>query len=152
MKRVLEELCKREKTVATAESCTGGLVAALMTDIEGCSHAFDRGFVTYTDEAKTELLGVDATLLQDKGAVSEEVAIMMAEQARDRAGVDYAVSVTGYAGSPGGDAEEGLVHFALARQDGATVHRMERFGAKGRETIRALCLQTVTDMFEDAVL
>lgn len=151
MKRVLGRMCERDLTVATAESCTGGLVAALMTDIEGCSHAFDRGFVTYTDDAKRELLGVDADLLQDKGAVSQEVAIMMAEMAIRRSHADIAVSVTGYAGSPGGDAEEGLVHFALARRDGETLHRKEQFGAIGRDPIRAACLRTVVEMMEGAV-
>ena len=151
MKRVLARMCESGLSVTTAESCTGGLVAAQMTDIEGCSHAFDRGFVTSTDAAKQELLGVDAALLAQKGAVSAEVAIQMAEQAIRRSRADLAVSVTGYAGSPGGEAQEGLVHFALARRDGPTVHRKEEFGAIGRDAIRDRCLHTVVALLEDAV-
>ncbi|WP_410218339.1 CinA family protein [Paracoccus sp. (in: a-proteobacteria)] len=151
MRDVLSRICEKELTVATAESCTGGLVAALMTDIEGCSHAFDRGFVTYTDDAKRELLGVEDALLRDKGAVSEEVAINMAEQALERSAADIAVSVTGYAGSSGGEGKEGLVHFGLARSGAETMHRMEQFGARGRDVIRQMCLETVVEMIEESL-
>lgn len=148
---VLARACDRNLTLATAESCTGGLVAALVTDIEGCSHAFDRGFVAYTDAAKQELLGVDRRLLQDCGAVSKEVAVAMADGALMRSGADLAVSVTGYAGPAGEGREEGLVHFALARKGGPTRHRQESFGAIGRDPIRQRCLETVLDMLESAV-
>ena len=95
---VLQKLCARDIHIATAESCTGGLVAALLTDIEGCSHAFERGFVSYTDQSKHELLGVDRALLDACGAVSRPVAIAMAEGAMARSGAQIAVSTTGFAG------------------------------------------------------
>lgn len=150
-KKVLGRACDAGLKLATAESCTGGLVAALVTDIEGCSHAFERGFVVYTDAAKHELLGVATDLLETRGAVSREVAIAMAEGALKRSGADIAVSVTGYAGPGGGSGEEGLVHFALARAGAATLHREERFGAIGRDPVRQHCLETVLAMLETVV-
>lgn len=147
-KRVLSQFCERDLRLTTAESCTGGLVAALLTDIEGCSHAFERGYVTYTDAAKHELLGVDQELLRRKGAVSEEVAIAMAEGALQRSGADIAVSITGFAGPGGEDDEEGLVHFALAREGAATTHVKKSFGAVGRDRIRTKALETVLQIFE----
>ncbi|WP_339639287.1 CinA family protein [uncultured Sulfitobacter sp.] len=95
---VLEKLCALDIHIATAESCTGGLVAALLTDIEGCSHAFERGFISYTDQSKHELLGGDRALLNACGAVSRPVAIAMAEGAMARSGAQIAVSTTGFAG------------------------------------------------------
>jgi nicotinamide-nucleotide amidase len=149
--RVLQAICDREFKLATAESCTGGLVAALVTDIEGCSHAFERGYVTYTDDAKHELLGVARQALRDCGAVSSEVAIAMAEGALERSRADLAVSVTGFAGPAGEGQEEGRVHFGLAQRGGETLHRMERFGPIGRDPIRQRCLETVMDMLEGAL-
>jgi nicotinamide-nucleotide amidase len=98
---VLKAACDRELRVATAESCTGGLLAALLTDIEGCSHAFERGFVCYTDEAKIEMLGVDADLLARLGAVSHDVAEAMAAGALARSRADIALSITGYTDNSG---------------------------------------------------
>ena len=99
---VLDELKARGKMIATAESCTGGLICGALTEIAGSSAAVDRGFVTYSNEAKTELVGVPAALIAREGAVSKDVAIAMAEGALDRSNGDIAVSVTGIAGPGGG--------------------------------------------------
>jgi nicotinamide-nucleotide amidase len=110
----------RNLTVATAESCTGGLIAAAITAIPGSSAVLDRGFVTYSNAAKTEMLGVPAGLIDSVGAVSEAVALRMAQGAKARAGVDLAVSVTGVAGPDGGTAEKpvGTVWFGMADRHG----------------------------------
>lgn len=124
--------------VATAESCTGGMVAAALTDIPGSSAVVERGFVTYSNEAKAELLGVPMELIIDHGAVSEPVAIAMAEGALAHSRADLAVSITGIAG-PGGGTEtkpEGLVHFACARTGRPTSHARIEFGALGRAGVR----------------
>jgi nicotinamide-nucleotide amidase len=138
--RSLLDLCRsRRLMIATAESCTGGLVAAALTDIPGSSDVIDRGFVTYSNEAKRAMLGVDASTLQNFGAVSKETAIQMAVGALERADVDLAVSITGIAG-PGGATPGkpvGLVHFAVAARDGRIVSREQRFGAIGRSAVRA---------------
>ncbi|MBV9757203.1 MAG: nicotinamide-nucleotide amidohydrolase family protein [Alphaproteobacteria bacterium] len=120
--RLLDECRARGLRLATAESCTGGLIAATLTAIAGSSDVVDRGFVTYSNAAKTELLGVPAELIARVGAVSREVAARMAESARDRSAADIAVSVTGVAGPGGGSAEKpvGLVWLGLAGRDGAT--------------------------------
>jgi len=138
--RSLLDLCRsRRLTIATAESCTGGLVAGALTDIPGSSDVIDRGFVTYSNEAKREVLGVEASTLATFGAVSKETATQMAVGALERADVDLAVSITGIAG-PGGATPGkpvGLVHFAVAARDGRILHREHRFGAIGRTTVRA---------------
>ena len=149
--RLMRCLCERELTVATAESCTGGMLAALLTDIEGAGHGFERGFVTYTKDAKTELLGIEPSLLEQNDAVSEVVARAMAEGALKRSKADIALGVTGFAGPAGPDREEGLVHFALARRDGRTVHREEHFGALGRGGVRVKSLKTLLDMLEQCL-
>jgi nicotinamide-nucleotide amidase len=140
LSRSLLDLCRMRKlTIATAESCTGGLVAAALTDIPGSSDVIDRGFVTYSNEAKRAMLGVKATTLATFGAVSKETATAMAVGALENADVDLAVSITGIAG-PGGATPGkpvGLVHFAVAARDGRIVHRECRFGAIGRSTVRA---------------
>lgn len=121
----LLEACRRAGArLATAESCTGGLIAATLTAIAGSSDVVERGYVTYSNEAKTEMLGVPAALIQRHGAVSEEVARVMAEGALARAHADISVSVTGIAG-PGGATPTkpvGLVHLASARKDGTVLH------------------------------
>ena len=123
---------------ATAESCTGGLVVAALTDIPGSSDVVERGFVTYSNEAKAELLGVPMGLIIEHGAVSEPVARAMAEGALAHSRADVAVSITGVAGPGGGTAEkpEGLVHFACAREGRATEHARIEFGALGRDEVR----------------
>ncbi len=124
-------------TIATAESCTGGMVAAALTEIPGSSAVLDRGFVTYSNRAKQEMLGVSATTLQRFGAVSEECAGEMAEGALQRAGVDLAVSVTGIAGPGGSEFKpEGRVCFGLAQTGTAPRTELVEFGAIGRDQIR----------------
>lgn len=111
--------CREKKLmIATAESCTGGLIAGALTDIAGSSDVVERGFITYSNNAKTEMLGVPAKLIAQYGAVSAEVARAMAAGALDHAPVELAVAVTGIAGPGGGSAEKpvGLVHFAIARR------------------------------------
>ena len=129
----------REKhvTVTTAESCTGGMIAAALTDIAGSSAVFERGFVTYSNAAKREMLGVYARTLDDFGAVSEAVAREMAEGALARAGAGLAIAVTGIAG-PGGSEHkpEGRVCFALATAGRPTVTETQEFGAQGRGEVR----------------
>jgi nicotinamide-nucleotide amidase len=145
--RVLRGACDQELRLATAESCTGGLLASLLTDIPGMSHAFERGFVVYTNEAKTELLGVSTTILEKDGAVSEQAARAMAEGALARSHADVAVSITGFTeGRPGQPA--GLVHFACARRGRPTTHRRQEFGDVGRANVRIAALETALGMLE----
>jgi nicotinamide-nucleotide amidase len=146
LRRLLEKASEREIMLATAESCTGGMLASLLTDIPGVAHSFERGFVTYTDEAKNELLGVPKDLLQDKGAVSKEVAVAMAEGALERSRANMALAVTGFADT--GD-EPGLVHFACARAGRRTVHREEHFGPIGRGATRVQCLRVGVEMMTE---
>jgi nicotinamide-nucleotide amidase len=135
----LLDLCKVKKLmVATAESCTGGLVAGALTDIAGSSAVVDRGFVTYTDEAKHQMLGVPDKILHKFGAVSRDTAEAMARGALGHANADLAVSITGIAGPGGGSAEKpvGLVHFAAASRGGRLIHRERTFGDIGRAEVR----------------
>ncbi len=138
--------------VATAESCTGGLVAAALTDIPGSSDVVERGFVTYSNAAKTELLGVPADLIATHGAVSEPVARAMAEGALRASPADLAVAVTGIAGPGGGTPAkpEGLVHFGAARRGRATVHVRIEFGAIGRGQVRARSVDQALAMLLEA--
>ena len=147
----MRRLCDAGLTVATAESCTGGMLAALLTDIEGAGHGFERGFVTYSKASKTELLGIEPSILEHNDAVSEVVARAMAEGALRRSKADLALGVTGFAGPGGPGQEEGLVHFALARRNGRTVHREQHFGAVGRGAIRVKSLKTLLDMLEESL-
>ena len=137
--RALLDLCRMRKlSIATAESCTGGLVAAALTEIPGSSDVIDRGFVTYSNDAKRAMLGVNAATLENFGAVSRETATAMAIGALEKAKVDLAVSITGIAG-PGGATPGkpvGLVHLAAAARDGRILHRECRFGAIGRAQVR----------------
>jgi nicotinamide-nucleotide amidase len=149
--RLMHRLCDKKLTVATAESCTGGMLAALLTDIEGAGHGFERGFVTYTKDSKAELLGIDRDLLDRNEAVSEVVARAMAEGAIARSRADIALGVTGFAGPAGRDHEEGLVHMALARRGRDTVHRVEHFGPQGRGAIRVQSLKAMLEMLEQAL-
>ena len=143
---LLERACERDLTIATAESCTGGMVASLLTDVPGASHAFERGFITYTDEAKADMLGVSMDLIASNGAVSRAVAVAMAEGALARSDADVAVSITGFAGE--GD-KPGLVHFACAGKERETRHREEHFGDIGRGRIRIRCLKVATEMLAE---
>lgn len=149
-KLVLTEACTRGLMLATAESCTGGLLASLLTDMPGQSHAFERGFVTYTHEAKHEMLGVPMAVLERDGAVSEAAAKAMAEGALAHSQADVAVSITGFAaGGPGQPA--GLVHFAAARKGRPTRHRVMTFGEIGRAALRVQALEAALGMLRDAL-
>ncbi len=146
LRRLLTKASEREIMLATAESCTGGMVASLLTDVPGVSHAFDRGFVTYTNEAKHEMLGVPLELLDTVGAVSKEVAVAMAEGGLANCRANILFAVTGFADS--GD-EPGLVHFACARAGRRTLHREEHFGPIGRGPVRVECLRVGVEMMAE---
>ena len=151
-----ETLIDRARTagvmLASAESCTGGLVSALLTEIPGSSDVVDRGFVTYSNAAKSEMLGIPARVIEANGAVSVEVARRMADEALLRSNADIAVSITGVAG-PGGSEHKpaGLVHFALARRDGPTRTEVHRFGDRGRDAVRLASVATALDLLADGV-
>lgn len=150
--RVLKEAGARRLKLATAESCTGGLLASLLTDIPGDSHAFERGFVTYSNDAKREMLGVPPKLLETPGPVSEEVARAMAEGALRHSRADLALAVTGYADpAPDSMGGAGLVHFAVARRGAATRHRCEEFGPVGRAEVRIRSLEASLRMLWEAI-
>ncbi len=144
--------------VATAESCTGGLVAGALTEIPGSSDVLDRGFVTYSnaakqamlDAAKQAMLGVPASILERHGAVSRETADAMAAGALAMSNADLAVAITGIAGPGGGSAEKpvGLVHFAAAARDGRRVHREKRYGDVGRSAVRTQAVAEALAMLE----
>lgn len=148
----LIETC-RDKGVmlASVESCTGGLIAACLTEISGSSDVVERGFVTYSNEAKQELVGVPVELIATHGAVSAEVARAMAEGALSRSRAGLAVSVTGVAGPGGGSAEKpvGLVHLAVAAKDRETQHRECRFGEIGRGPIRLATVDAAFSLLEE---
>jgi nicotinamide-nucleotide amidase len=138
--RLLDLYRARGMRVATAESCTGGLVAAALTAIAGSSDVFECSFVTYSNGAKQKLLGVPTATLRRYGAVSGETAAAMAKGALKRSGADCAVSITGIAGPSGGSKKKpvGLVHFAAASSDGQVLTRRRLFGNIGRERVREL--------------
>lgn len=145
-RRLLAKACERGLTFATAESCTGGMLASLLTDVQGVAHAFDRGFVTYSEQSKTDLLGVRSELIAQRGAVSKEVAVAMAEGALERSDANIAIAITGYADK--GD-EPGLVHFACARGGRKTAHREEHFGPVGRGATRIQCMRVAVEMMTE---
>ena len=135
----LIDLCRRKKLkLATAESCTGGLIAAVITSVPGSSDVFDSGFVTYSNAAKTAMIGVPAELIIEAGAVSEDVARAMATGALKHSRAGIAIAVTGVAGPGGGSTLKpvGLVHCAAASSAGATLHQELRFGDIGRDAVR----------------
>ena len=142
----------RNLTLATAESCTGGLVAGLITEIAGSSVVLERGFVVYSNEAKAGMLGVAPETLRRFGAVSAQTARELAEGVIQRSLADVSVSITGVAGPGGGSVEKpvGLVHFACARRDGATVHVERRFGDLGRAGVRRAAILQALDLLEAA--
>jgi len=150
---VLDLARARGVMLATAESCTGGLVSAHLTEIAGSSSVVDRGFVTYSNDAKSELLGVPAALIESEGAVSEPVARAMAEGALAHSRAGLAVSITGVAGPGGGtDAKPvGLVWFALAGAGRPTRTLERRFGDVGRAKVRALSVETALTLFRRAL-
>ncbi len=135
---VLDACRARKLKLATAESCTGGLVAGALTDIAGSSDVVDRGFVTYSNEAKQQMLGVASETLRDYGAVSKQAAEEMARGAIANSNAQIAVAVTGIAGPGGGSGDKpvGLVHFAAASRGGALTHKEMRYGDIGRGRVR----------------
>src|SRR5688500_280511 len=148
---VLDLAHDKKLKLATAESCTGGLLAALLTDVRGRGHVFERGFVVYSKDAKCDLLGLDRAMVDNCGAVSKPVAVAMAQGALRRSEADIALSITGFAGPAGEDDEEGLVHFACARTNGETCHREEHFGPIGRQGVRVAALGVALEMIETAL-
>lgn len=145
-RRILQRLSATDRKLGTAESCTGGLLASLFTDVEGVSHVFDRGFVTYDEDAKCELLGVPREMIDEHGVVSRQVAVAMAEGMLACCPADVTVAVTGYAGR---GAEPGLVHLALARTDQPTAARALRFGTVGRGVVRIGVLDATLKLMEE---
>ena len=143
--------CREQKLkLATAESCTGGLIAACLTEIAGSSDVVDRGFVTYSNEAKRDLLGVPGDLIADYGAVSEPVSRAMAEGALTHSLADISVSVTGVAG-PGGGTDlkpVGLVHLASARSGRSILHEKCLFGDIGRSEVRLKSLEVAFTLLQ----
>jgi nicotinamide-nucleotide amidase len=152
-RKVLEACRARGWILATAESCTGGLVAGVLTDIAGCSDVFDRGFVTYSNAAKQQMLGVPAATLREHGAVSAETAQAMAQGALARAKASLTVAITGVAGPGGGTSAKpvGLVHFAVATRDGALLRREKRFGDLGRAEVRRKSVDEALDLLLEAL-
>ena len=151
--RLLDAFRAHGLRLVTAESCTGGLIAALLTEIAGSSNVVERGFVTYSNEAKQENLGVPQLLIEQHGAVSEAVARAMAEGALKHSHADIAVSVTGVAG-PGSGSEAkpvGLVHLAAARIGAPTLHRECRFGDIGRDQVRLKSVEVALTLLRCAL-
>ena len=151
-RRVVEEAPARGLTAACAESCTGGLVAAAITAVAGSSTALDRGFVTYSNAAKSEMLGVPEILIERHGAVSEAVARAMAEGALRNSGAGVSVAITGVAGPGGGSPDKpvGLVHFAAAGPAGV-IHVEHRFGDIGREAVRLESVRAALSLLLDRI-
>ncbi|MEJ8308932.1 nicotinamide-nucleotide amidohydrolase family protein [Agrobacterium larrymoorei] len=137
--------------VSTAESCTGGLIAGALTEISGSSAVVDRGFVTYTNEAKMDMLGVADATLKAYGAVSKETALQMAHGALYRSRASVSVAVTGIAGPGGGSLEKpvGLVHLAAKSRDGRLIHREMRYGDTGRDEVRLATVRTALEMITE---
>jgi len=148
---LVDEARERSLRIVTAESCTGGLVAGAICQVAGASDIFERGFVTYSNRAKQELLGVPGDLIADLGAVSEPVARMMAEGALENSNAHLAVAVTGIAGPGGGTPMKpvGTVHIATARANQALMHRQELFEAETREAIQLAAVQVALEMLRD---
>ncbi len=136
--------------LAAAESCTGGLVIACLTEVPGSSDVVDRGFVTYSNAAKHELLGVPKETLKAHGAVSEPTARAMVAGVLAKSGADVAVAITGIAGPPKDDTDKsvGLVHFAAARRNGETIHRKMEFGDLGRSVVRRKSVELALELMQ----
>lgn len=148
---LLERGCNAGLMFTTAESCTGGLIASLLTDVEGASRAFDRGFVVYSEAAKCDLLGIARETIKHCGAVSRDVARAMARGAVENSQADIVLAVTGFAGPAAPGDEPGLVHFTCARRGGKAIDREEHFGDIGRGPIRIACLRVALEMMRDAI-
>ncbi len=148
---VIDDARERSLRIVTAESCTGGLVAAAICAVPGASDVFERGFVAYTNRAKQEMLGVSGDLIADLGAVSEPIARMMAEGAVENSHAHVAIAITGVAGPGGGTPMKpvGTVHFATARANQSVHHRMEIFDLDERWDIQMAAVQTALEMLRD---
>lgn len=149
----LDDARAKSLRIATAESCTGGLIAGLFTEIAGSSDVFERGFVTYSNRAKEEVLGVPRDLIADQGAVSEPVARMMADGALAASNAHVAVAVTGVAGPGGGTALKpvGLVHIACARENYSMLHERFEFGPLGRTEVRIATIRAALEMVQSMI-
>ena len=145
---IITDFTAKGLMVSTAESCTGGLIAGALTEIPGSSAVIDRGFVTYTNSAKREMLGVQEQMLAQFGAVSKETALQMVHGALFRSHADLAVAVTGVAGPGGGSAEKpvGLVHLAAKARNGALIHHEMHYGDIGRDKVRLATVKTALEM------
>jgi len=150
-RHIIARFAPRGWTVATAESCTGGLIAGALTEIAGSSAVVDRGFVTYSNQAKMDMLGVTDGTLASFGAVSRETALEMVDGALLRSQAVCSVAVTGVAGPGGGSAEKpvGLVHLAARRRGGPVLHREMRYGDIGRSEVRLATIRTALAMLDE---
>ena len=149
----MDEARERRVRIATAESCTGGLIASLFTEVSGSSDVFERGFVTYSNRSKEEVLGVPGDLIADYGAVSEAVARLMAEGALEASRANLAVAVTGVAGPGGGTPMKpvGTVHIACARENKAVLHEACYFGDLGRHEVRMATIEAALNMIRQQI-
>lgn len=149
--KIIADFTAKGLMVATAESCTGGLISGALTDIAGSSAVVDRGLVTYTNEAKAEILGVSIETLTTFGAVSRETALEMAAGALDKSRAAVSIAVTGIAGPGGGSAAKpiGLVHLAASNRHGKILHREMRYGDIGRSEVRLATLRTALEMLQE---
>ena len=145
---VVAEARAQKLRIATAESCTGGLIGALLTEIPGSSEVFERGFIVYSNRAKSDMLGVPGDLIADMGAVSEAVSRAMAEGAVENSNAHIAVAVTGIAGPGGGTKMKpiGLVHIAACRENRSILHEAHRFGDIGRTEVRIRTVEAALEM------
>ena len=152
VQQVLGEACERGLKLSTAESCTGGLLASVLTDVPGRSHAFERGFVAYTDAAKADLLGVPLDMIKRYNAVSDPVARAMAEGALEKSLADVAVSVTGYADGSAPEGRAGLVYLAAARRGRPTITAKQEYGDIGRERVREQAVVAGLELFRSQIV
>jgi len=150
---VSDDARQKRLKITTAESCTGGLLAGLFTELAGSSDVFERGFVTYSNRAKHEVLNVPGDLIADVGAVSEAVARAMAEGALDESRANVSIAITGIAGPGGGTAMKpvGTVHIACARENHAILHELHQFGDIGRTDVRIATLEAALNMLQEQI-
>jgi nicotinamide-nucleotide amidase len=149
-REVLGRVARAGLTLATAESCTGGLLASLCTDLEGLGSTFERGFITYSGEAKAEMLGIEPTFIARHGVVSREVAQAMVSGALNKSRAGMAVAITGFAGAAGVHDEAGLVHLAARRRHGGSWLREAHYGPVGRDRVRMLAVRAALEMIDEA--
>lgn len=148
-----EELREQKLRLVTAESCTGGLLAALLTEISGSSAYIDRAFVTYTNRSKQEMLGVPGDVLADYGAVSEPVARLMVQGALENSRANIAIAITGVAGPTGGTPLKpvGTVHLACLRENRSLIHEVRNYGNIGRNEVRLASVETALEMIKEQI-